>query len=206
MRLIGFYNYTVIATYLGLASAILGIYFTTELKPREALICLMLSGAFDMVDGKIASTRKRTTEEKSFGIQIDSLCDLISFGVLPAMIIMQFPISAPLRITSATMLILGAVIRLAYFNVTEIERQASETGSRIYYEGLPVTTVALLFPLVFLLRGILGKYLGTAYAAVAVLTSISFILPFRLKKPKGIQLICMGAAGLIILILMVVLS
>ena len=205
MRLIGYYNYTVIATYLGLASAVLGICFSSEMKPREALLCLMLAGACDMVDGKIASTRKRTKEEKSFGIQIDSLCDLVSFGVLPAMIVLQFPISPLLRFISAMTLILGAVIRLAYYNVTEIERQANEAGSRLYYEGLPVTASALLFPLVFLLRGVLGSYLGIACAVAALLTAISFILPFRLKKPKGIQLICMGTAGLAILILLVVL-
>ena len=46
-------------------------------------ITYVLCGVTDMFDGKVASTMKRNEAEKAFGIQIDSLCDLISFGVLP---------------------------------------------------------------------------------------------------------------------------
>ena len=50
-----------------------------------SLICLMLAGVCDMFDGTIASTKKdRTRDERTFGIQIDSLSDIICFGVLPA--------------------------------------------------------------------------------------------------------------------------
>ena len=206
MRRIGYYNYTVIATYLGLASSVLGIYFAAEKLPQEALYCLMLAGAFDMIDGKIASTRKRTPAEKSFGIQIDSLCDLVSFGVLPAMMTGCFAIGTAWKLAASLTLILGAVIRLAYFNVTEIERQQKETGSRMYYEGLPVTSTALLFPFIYLFRGILGDSFGIACAVMAFCTAFSFILPFRLKKPKGPVLIFMGAAGLVILLLLILVA
>ena len=83
--MIGFYNYTVVLTYIGLASSVLGIFTAFDGKPSMAVICLIISGICDMFDGKIARTMDRTQMEKRFGIQIDSLCDLVSFGILPAL-------------------------------------------------------------------------------------------------------------------------
>jgi phosphatidylserine synthase len=85
--MLGFYNYTVILTYVSLLISSIGIYLAAAGHPFYALCCLLASGICDMFDGKIARTRKKSTaEEKRFGIQIDSLCDVICFGVLPSAI------------------------------------------------------------------------------------------------------------------------
>ena len=61
-----------------------------------AVLCLALSGLCDMFDGKIARTKKDRTEiEKRFGIQIDSLCDVVCFGVFPAMICYCLGVNTP---------------------------------------------------------------------------------------------------------------
>ena len=78
MKLIGFYDYTVILTYLSLISAVGGIALVTSGHPILATFCLLFSGLCDMFDGKVARSKKnRTAEEKSFGIQIDSLTDVV---------------------------------------------------------------------------------------------------------------------------------
>ena len=83
--MIGFYNYTVVLTYIGLASAVFGMTQVFGGNYRAALLCLIVCGTCDMFDGKIARAKKdRTKQEKVFGIQIDSLCDLICFGMFPA--------------------------------------------------------------------------------------------------------------------------
>ena len=81
--MVGFYNYTVILTYLSLCSGITGIYFALAYsRPGIAVFCLLFSGFCDAFDGRIARTRKHSTEqEKRFGIQIDSLSDLLCFGL-----------------------------------------------------------------------------------------------------------------------------
>ena len=85
--MIGFYNYSVILTYIGLASSVFGITQVFEGHESIAFLCLLLSGICDLFDGKIArSMKNRTDHEKVFGIQIDSLCDLVCFGVFPAVI------------------------------------------------------------------------------------------------------------------------
>ena len=79
--MIGFYDYTVILTYISFASSISGIFLATRGHFNWAIFCLAFSGLCDMFDGKIARTKKnRTEDEKRFGIQIDSLCDIVCFG------------------------------------------------------------------------------------------------------------------------------
>ena len=131
MKLVGFYNYTVWLTYAGAAAAVCGIFFSAGGHPFWGVICLLFAGATDMFDGKIASTMKRNEAEKNFGIQIDSLCDLISFGVLPVAIGYGLGLSGGFFFVSAVLYIICAIIRLAYFNVDEIMRQKNESGSRI---------------------------------------------------------------------------
>ena len=80
--MIGFYSYTVILTYLSLVFAMVGIHLSVIGAYQWSFICLMMCGVCDTFDGMVARSKKnRTEEEKKFGIQIDSLCDLISFGV-----------------------------------------------------------------------------------------------------------------------------
>ena len=129
--MIGFYNYTVILTYASLLISTVGICLSASGHPYAALFCLLASGICDMFDGKIARTRKQSTEEeKRFGIQIDSLCDVICFGVLPACVGFSLAASAPSYDRIAVwcvggLYILCALIRLAYFNVTEETRQST---------------------------------------------------------------------------------
>ena len=138
--MIGYYNYTVILTYMSLVSSVIGMFFAvgyggTRPHPEYAIICLMVSGLCDMFDGKVARTKKdRTESEKKFGIQIDSLCDCISFGIQPAVLVYFIACgygegSEALQIIALCVglaFALCAVIRLAYFNVTEEERQEKE--------------------------------------------------------------------------------
>ena len=75
--MIGFYNYTVILTYIGAILGVCGIVASFNGNILLAIVCLMLSAVCDMFDGKIARTMKRTKQEKRFGIQIDSLSDFV---------------------------------------------------------------------------------------------------------------------------------
>ena len=80
--MLGVYDYTVILTYISLMVSIGGMLFSLNGDCRMALVCLAISGLCDMFDGKVARTKKDRTEvEKRFGIQIDSLADIVCFGV-----------------------------------------------------------------------------------------------------------------------------
>lgn len=201
--MIGFYNYTVILTYISLVISSVGIGFAVTGNPFSAMLCLMASGVCDMFDGMIARTRKKSTdEEKRFGIQLDSLCDIVCFGVLPAAtgIVMAEGQSTLLQVASwafGALLILGALIRLAYFNVTEETRQATEGGRRKSYLGVPVTTAAMVFPLMFALSLLLPAPLNLwIYPAFTLITALSFVTPVKVPKSHGKGLVVMGLIGL----------
>ena len=201
--MIGFYNYTVILTYIGAISGFSGILFTMKGNLYAALICLLFSGFCDMFDGKVASTRKRTKQEKSFGIQIDSLSDLICFGMLPALIVVQCSSGNILSLIIAAVYLLCALIRLAWFNVDEEERQSKEDGGRVNYLGLPVTTSALIIPFAVGL-GHFCNFPAHCYMPwVLLAVAIAFISPFRLKKPGRIGKIAMVLIGVALLTLII---
>lgn len=85
--MIGFFDYTVVLTYMSLGFTIFGMTQSIHMRFKTAIFCLALSGLCDMFDGKIARTKKdRSDDQKNFGIQIDSLCDVICFGAFPAII------------------------------------------------------------------------------------------------------------------------
>ena len=60
--MIGYYNYTVILTYLGLTSSIIGIYYSMEYHPFIVILCLLFLGLCDMFDGKVARTKNRSKQ------------------------------------------------------------------------------------------------------------------------------------------------
>lgn len=203
-KMIGYYNYTVILTYLGTLSGFAGIICIWNENLKMALLCLMISGVCDMFDGKIASTMERTRQEKSFGIQIDSLSDLVCFGVLPALIIFYCTSGKFIHVMVSAAYLLCTLIRLAWFNVDEEERQQNETEGRKTYLGLPVTSAALILPPLIGAGQLLNLSVSKTLPWVLLLISAAFLAPFHLKKPGRIgkiALLISGAAGFIIVMI-----
>lgn len=198
-KLLGYYNYTVILTYIGMLTGFIGIIYAFENSISGSVICLMISGFCDMLDGTIASTKERTQQEKCFGIQIDSFSDLICFGVLPAIIVYSQNKHNQIVLIICSLYLLCALIRLAYFNVDEQERQQSSDISREIYYGLPVTLSALFLPTVHSAVG-LFSWKPTIVPTAALLTmAIMFLLPFPLRKPKLIGKICVILCGILVI-------
>lgn len=220
--MIGFYDYTVIATYLATVLGVGGIFLAADGLHLPAVFCLLLAGLLDTFDGRIARTKKdRSEQQKHFGIQIDSLNDLICFGVLPAMICRGAYAASPAYLSlggpvgrilppvwfdaALCFFVLAGLIRLGYFNVTEEERQEGTSAARKYYLGLPITSSALMIPLVYLLSVLLPGA-STAILTLGVLvTGLLFIAPIHVKKP-GLLALCalalIGAAELAGLIML----
>lgn len=194
MKLIGFYDYTVILTYLSLVSAVVGMTLACSGCFTAAIVCLVFSGICDAFDGTVARTKKnRTRDEKDFGIQIDSLCDAVSFGVFPAVICYHLGMDGPVGVVILTLFCLCGVIRLAFFNVLEAKRQQAEAGTNKIYRGLPITSSAIIIPIVYLLRFLVSKNtFGVILHAVLSLTGFFFVLDFSMKKPDWSKLLPQG--------------
>ena len=201
--MIGYYNYTVILTYLGLASGMCGIFAAIEHHPVIALVCLMLSGFFDMFDGLVARTKDRTKNEKKFGIELDSLSDLVCFGVLPAIIGYTIGLNTWYFYVILILYVLAALIRLAYFNVMEDIRQEETTECRKSYEGLPVTSVALILPLLYPLITLAGSFAHIAYGCLLLVIAGLFLSKIKVVKFKLKGMIALIIFGILELLLLV---
>ena len=201
--MIGIYNYTVILTYVGFVAGFIGFYFAINNNPVAAIVCLMVSGCCDMFDGKIARTKKdRSPEEKQFGIEIDSLCDLICFGALPAFIGYSIGMRGMLFYPILLFFPLAALIRLAYFNVKEIERIKKEDEEAIFASGLPVTMAALILPIVFLFRSFMEDIFVYVFAGTMLGVAILFIVPVKLKRFTMTTRLILIPIGLLFIILL----
>lgn len=202
--MLGVYNYTVIMTYVATLVSFFGmtlVFKDGDCSLKAALICLMISGVLDMFDGAVAATKKNRTEfQKKFGIQIDSMCDLICYGVFPALIVFKLGNGNWIITAISGLFLLCALIRLSYFNVEEEERQNATSDKRTCYLGMPVTMISLIFPCVYtictLLKFPLNGWIG---AGVLSVCGLAFITPFKCIKPKikgKIVLIVIGLAVL----------
>lgn len=182
--MIGFYSYTVVLTYLGLASAAMAMILTFQGFAKYALFCLAFSGLCDMFDGKVARLKKdRTEDEKRFGIQIDSLCDVVCFGAFPMILCYSIGMRGPAGISILVFYLIAGVIRLAFFNVMEEKRQDETDEARKYYQGLPITSIAIILPLFCTLRPLLGhRFLSELHICILTV-GLLFIINFPLRKP-----------------------
>ena len=195
--MIGFYDYTVILTYISFVSAVMGIFCASSMHLRWAIFCLAFSGLCDMFDGKIARTKKnRTDDEKSFGIQIDSLCDIVCFGILPIVICYNLGMNRVYSMILLALYGLAGMIRLGFFNVMEAKRQAATEEARKYYQGLPITSMAIALPILFLASPLFPSYqvFPVALHILVAVVGFLFILDFKLRKPSVKQVLLIVAA------------
>ena len=189
--MIGFYDYTVVVTYISLISSIMGMFFAIDGKLPLAVFCLAFSGLCDMFDGKIARTKKnRTDDEKAFGIQIDSLCDIVCFGIFPIILGYQLGMCKIYSLMILAFYGVAGVIRLAYFNVMEEKRQSETSENRKYYQGLPITSMSVIMPLLFMVSVFFPgfRYFLVCLHIAMLLVGFLFILNFRFRKPNNKEL------------------
>ena len=195
--MIGFYNYTVILTYLSLMISVGGLFLAADGRIDMAILCLMTSGFLDLFDGMVARTKKdRTDDQKSFGIQIDSLTDVICFGALPALIAYMTGMRAVYQILILMVFVTCGMIRLGYYNVTEQHRQAATSEVRRTYCGLPITSSSLIVPFVYLFRSSLPAQTFEIVLTVTMLScGIAFITPIKVRKPHGKSIAALVLVG-----------
>ena len=207
-KLIGVYDYTVILTYISLFISVAGMTQAMNGRFRTAVTCLALSGLCDMFDGKIARSKKnRTDDEKLYGVQIDSLCDVVCFGIFPALICFLIGVRGPVGILIIGYYCICSVIRLAFFNVLETNRQQVEEGANKYYHGLPITSMAIVLPIIFMLQLVISDFVFVIvlHFALAIVGTL-FIVDFRLKKPDNKTLAFLVALVAVAVVIVVVFS
>lgn len=204
--MLGFWDYTVILTYLSFACSGIGIFCAMSMHLRWAIFCLACSGLCDMFDGKVARSKKnRTEDEKRFGIQIDSLCDMVCFGILPVIICFKSGMNHIYSVAILVLYSLAGLVRLAHFNVMEEKRQEMTDSDKEYYQGLPITSMAIALPVLFVVSPLFPDhrvFMLVLHLLVSVV-GILFIVNFKLRKPSAVEVVMLTgvvAAAVVILV------
>jgi CDP-diacylglycerol---serine O-phosphatidyltransferase len=109
-----------------------------------AAIAILLASAFDILDGKVARLSGATSK---FGVQYDSLADLVSFGIAPALLAFSWALRPYGKFgwLAAFLFVVCGALRLARFNVQ------SSSGEAKYFKGLPIPAAASMIALTILL-------------------------------------------------------
>ncbi len=166
-----------ICSLVGLFCAVLGIYYAVLGIFPAAMIGLIWAVFFDWSDGLITRRMKgRTQEQRAFGEQLDSLIDIVSFGVCPAVVLLSYGEFSPWYLPGAFVIVATGVIRLSYFNVFGLVDEST-------YMGLALDNNIIVLTFVFLFDGLVSQ---TVFAPLlyAILMALAALNVAPIKTPK----------------------
>ncbi|HVU21477.1 MAG TPA: CDP-diacylglycerol--serine O-phosphatidyltransferase [Rhizomicrobium sp.] len=161
-----------ILTLLGLCAGATAIRFALTADWKHAVTAIIIAMVFDMLDGRAARAFGADTR---FGAQLDSLVDLVSFGVAPGIVVFMWSLNGMGTAGwAATLIFCGcSAIRLARFNIqSAAARDEGATRANPYFTGLPMPASAFLavFPM------LLSFQIGDAYVRDPEVTSVVMVL------------------------------
>ena len=161
----------------GLLSAVLAIYFAIVGNFPAAMIGLVWAVFFDWSDGNIARRMKgRTDKQKRFGGQLDSLIDIVSFGVCPAVVLLSYGDFSPWFLPGAFIIAAAGVLRLSYFNVYGLAGTSS-------FQGLAIDNNGIFLALLFVFHDLFSASVFTVVLYILILT-LAALNVAPIKTPK----------------------
>jgi len=125
-------------TLANLFSGFSAIVSISEGDMQRAGMFIVFAGLFDVLDGAMARLTRSTSE---LGVELDSLCDAVSFGVAPSFLLYStiLHVLGQTGVLIASLSALAGVYRLARFNV-----QLSGFEDKLYFSGMPIPSGALI--------------------------------------------------------------
>ncbi len=210
------WNKAIAITLFGLSCSVVACFMTLADEIELAWFFVIIAGICDLLDGLVARRLQLNDTEKQFGAQIDTVVDMASFGVVPAIIVVLLNDNSILAIIIAAIYILCVAMRLAFFNVaglstdtdTGIEIESVDesesadvqlTGGCQFYTGLPVTYAALIFPLIYLIcYQLQDVVLPRIMLFVMVVLSACYVRKIRVPKPVGIWYVLFPIVAMVI--------
>jgi len=169
-----------VCSLAGLLSAVLGVYFAIRGVFPAVMIALLWAVVFDWSDGRIARRMKgRTGDQRAFGGQLDSLIDLVSFSIAPAVLLLSVGRFSPWFVPGAFLVVGTGVIRLSYFNVFGLVDDST-------YRGLALDNNVIILALLFVFEPVIGLtiFAIVLYAALMVLAALN-VAPIETLKLGG---------------------
>jgi CDP-diacylglycerol--serine O-phosphatidyltransferase len=169
-----------ICSLIGLLSAVVAIYFAIIGVFQGAIIGMLWAVLFDWFDGIIARNMKgRSKAQADFGAELDSMIDIVSFGILPAIILLSYGGYKSWFIPGAFVIVASSAIRLTYFNVYGLIDSKT-------YKGFPLDNNVLILALLFLFEDFFTPFTFSLiiYALMMLLSGLN-LSPIPTPKFAG---------------------
>ena len=152
---------------------------------EHAAVAIFIAMVLDGLDGRVA---RMTHTQSAFGAEYDSLSDMVSFGVAPALVIYEFALQGMGKLgwIAAFVYCAGAALRLARFNT-----QLDVFTDKRFFQGLPSPASAALvagFVWVMVEYGVAGEDVRWLAAAIALFGGLTMVSNFRFYSGKEINL------------------
>lgn len=197
-KFIGFYRDCDLLTMCGTFMALLGCILAINGSKVIPIFCLIISGICDAFDGKLARRRKSSKMQSVYGVQLDSLSDLISFGVFPLVYTINvLPNNYYFGWVALIFYSLCGMIRLAYFNTLDICKEASKE----YFVGMPITSIAIFYPIVYLGLWVMRfKFYSEVISIFMIIMGLSFISTIKIKKLDDKKKVMLSICGVLFII------
>ena len=178
-----------LVTLTGLCFGLSSIRFALELEYNLAVVCILLAGICDVLDGMLARQLK---SESDLGAQLDSLSDFLSFGIAPGLLLYMtiFQQDWGLGALAALAFIIFSCLRLALYNVQLEKTKIPEEEEPYFFTGIPTPmgAILILLPLTHSFLGYDWAYNNLNFvAAYTVLISgllVSKIPTFSIKRKR----------------------
>ena len=195
--MIGCYKIWVLFSYVGLLFTSIATYFSIYKNHKIAILFLMFAGVIDIFDGKVAKKFKRNEKEKQFGIEIDSIIDTISFGVVPIIVYFNLGLTMWFDYMLMFLYLFAVTMRLAYFNTYLVNEKGTNKNYELYI-GFPVTSITLFLPLFYIFYLVFNNAI---FMRIGFLISIIlFLMKLKIKRYKSMVFnVSLIIIGLIIL-------
>ena len=177
--MLGYWNKSVYITYLGAFLAVLGFCLSVLYNNIDySFAGMILASVCDMFDGKVARSLKRSEQEKDFGVQIDSLGDIICFITIPALTLFYFNMREVYQVVLLSLYVVCGIVRLGYFNVA----MSDKNKAIACYSGLPVPGSVVIFGLVWLLNKVISFDATIVYTILVPIVGYLHISRIKIKK------------------------
>ncbi len=172
-------------TVLAICAGLSGIRLAFEGRFETAVIMVLVAAFLDGVDGRLARMLKATSR---FGAQMDSLADIVNFGVAPALVLYAFLLDragSPGWI-AVLLFAIACAMRLARFNVLDEDPDRSAWQAE-YFVGVPAPAgaVVVLLPVYLVFAGVLSPGRPLAFVAVGFTVLVAFLMVSRLPVYSG---------------------
>ncbi len=169
----------------------LGLMFCIKKQISYSMIILLLLGIFDGFDGMFSKKFRKNGDTEVYGIQLDSLADIITSAAYPVIILISMGYNSIINLIIYSIFIVCGLTRLSYFNIQTHSNKEN-------FLGVPITVSTIVLPLLYIFT-----QEEIIFMVSMMILSVLYVCDIKIKKPNIKIKIVFAVIGVAISIVLV---